>query len=143
MIAPLPNPMPQMPMEIPRLPVDFMNQDHDHAAEQLEAMLAALPTYPAEPATLAEACHAFLSHNREHFAREEAAMQATGFPPYPVHRREHERALDWLAGLAEAIAAGTANPESVTRVVGQEIPAWFIQHIQTMDWATANWIASH
>ncbi|NTV94009.1 MAG: hemerythrin family protein [Thiobacillus sp.] len=120
-----------------------MNDDHDHAAEQLEAMLAALPAYPADGATLAQACRAFLDHNREHFGREEVAMQATGFPPYPVHKNEHERALDWLAGLTAGIAAGSADPAMVVRVIGQEIPAWFIQHIQTMDWATANWIASH
>ncbi|WP_165873553.1 bacteriohemerythrin [Parasulfuritortus cantonensis] len=130
-------------MEIPRVAVEFMNSDHDHAAEQLADMLAALPTYGAAPAALAEACRAFLDHNREHFAREEEAMQATGFPPYPVHKQEHERALAWLADFTAGVAAGSPDADAVNRVVGQEIPAWFIQHIQTMDFVTANWIASH
>lgn len=132
-----------MQMEIPRLPVAFMNEDHDHGADQLAAMLAALPAYTEDRTTLAQACRDFLEHNREHFAREEAAMLASGFPPYPVHRQEHQRALDWLEDLTAGIAAGNADAETVARAVGQDVPAWFIQHIQTMDWVTANWIASH
>lgn len=132
-----------MPLEIPRLPVQFMNDDHDHAAALLAAMQAALPAYAGDRSPLALACRAFLEHNREHFAREEVAMQASGFPPYPVHKNEHDRTLAWLAELTDAIAAGSADPETVIRAVDRDIPAWFIQHIQTMDWATANWIANH
>ncbi|MDD4880811.1 MAG: hemerythrin family protein [Gallionellaceae bacterium] len=132
-----------MHIDIPRLPVDFMNEDHDHAAEQLAAMRAAVPAFADDHATLAQACRAFIDHNREHFAREEEAMQVTGFPPYTVHKGEHDRALAWLDGLADSIASGGADIETVRGVIEHDIPAWFIQHIQTMDWATANWISSH
>lgn len=132
-----------MQLEIPRLPVDFMNADHDHAARQLDALYTALPAYPDDAAALALACRTFAEHSREHFAREEAAMLASGFPPYPVHRQEHERVLAWLAELTEGIATGSADPAAVALAVNHDIPVWLIQHIQTMDWATANWIASH
>ncbi|MFA5081459.1 MAG: hemerythrin family protein [Hydrogenophilaceae bacterium] len=132
-----------MRMEIPRLPVNFMNEDHDHAAEQLETMLATLPVYAENHAMLAQACRAFLDHNREHFAREEEAMRVTGFPPYTVHKGEHDRALAWLDDLTNSIASGGPDSDTVRQVIEHDIPAWFIQHIQTMDWATANWISSH
>ncbi len=132
-----------MDIEIPRLPVGFMNEDHDHAAEQLAAMLAALPGFAHDRAPLARACRAFLDHNREHFAREEEAMQATGFPAYTVHKGEHDRALAWLDDLTNRIASGGSDIDTVREIIENDIPAWFIQHIQTMDWATANWISSH
>lgn len=131
-----------MQIDYPRLPVAFMNDDHDHAAEQIETMLAALSGYPVERQPLVAACRDFLEHNRAHFAREEAAMQASGFPPYPVHRAEHERALAWLEQLVAGLEAGL-DPEAARTAVTRDIPAWLVQHIETMDRVTATWIASH
>lgn len=131
-----------MQINIPQLPVDFMNEDHAHAAAQLEAMLAALPHYDTDRAPLAEACQAFLDHNRAHFAREEAAMQASGFPPYAVHKGEHDRVLGWLEKLAADIESGLPD-EAIRPRVERDLPAWLNQHIMTMDRATAAWIAAH
>lgn len=131
-----------MKIEIPQLPVAFMNEDHQHAAVQLQAMQAALPLYNADRTPLAQACRAFLDHNRAHFAREEAAMQASGFPPYPMHKAEHDRVLGWLEKLATEIEAGLPDA-AVRQAVERDIPTWFDQHILTMDRVTAAWIAVH
>lgn len=130
-----------MPIDVPILPVAFMNDDHVHAAEQLDAMLAALASYAENPGLLARASREFLDHNREHFAREEVAMQAAGFPPYPVHKQEHEQVLAWLENLTNAMEGGI-EPATARRAVEEEIPAWFLRHIQTMDSVTANWLAA-
>lgn len=131
-----------MPIQVPTLPIAFMNDDHVHAAEQLEAMQTALVTYTENPGRLVLACREFLDHNRAHFAREEAAMQAAGFPPYPVHKQEHEQVLAWLENLTGALETGVAL-ETARQAVEQEIPGWFLRHIQTMDSVTANWLAAH
>lgn len=130
-----------MPIEIPQLPVAFMNEDHGHAAVQIETMKTVLSAYHHSREPLAQACRVFLAHSREHFAREEAAMQASGFPPFHIHKGEHDRVLAWLQNLIEGIDAGL-DIAVVTKTVEHEIPAWFVQHIQTMDRATAAWIST-
>lgn len=131
-----------MTLQIPQLPVEFMNRDHAHAAEQLAAMTDALAGYTADPASLAGLCQAFLEHNRAHFAREEAAMQAAGFPPYPVHKAEHDRVLANLEGIVQALARGLPEAEA-GRLVTQALPHWLLQHVETMDRITAHWLAAH
>lgn len=127
---------------LPQLPVSFMNEDHEHARHMLERMMALLSEPGTDAGELGKACRAFLEHNREHFGREEAAMQATGFPPYPVHQSEHTNALSWLERLA--VQAETApESESLRRAILDELPAWYLRHIQTMDAVTANWIDAH
>ena len=131
-----------MPIDIPRLPVAFMNDDHAHAASLIETMKAVSAAYAYNREPLAIACREFIRHNREHFAREEAAMQATGFPPFAVHKAEHDRVLNWLDTLAENIDAGL-DIESISRMIDNDIPTWFIQHVRSMDNATAAWVATH
>ena len=131
-----------MTLQIPQLPVEFMNLDHAHAAEQLEAMTDALAEYAADPARLATLCQAFLDHNRAHFAREEAAMQAAGFPPYPVHKAEHDRVLTDLEDLVQAIAGGLPEADVAQRVK-HDLPHWLLNHVETMDRVTAHWLAAH
>jgi len=131
-----------MDLELPQLPVDFMNADHAHAEALWREMCAALADYPAHCTPLEAACRAFLAHNQAHFAREENAMQQYAFPPYPVHKAEHDRVLALLADLADAVAGGGAE-DSVRRTIEEDIPAWLVQHVQSMDLVTARWIAAH
>jgi hemerythrin len=119
-----------------------MNQDHEHARSLLERMIALVTGPDAGDGELGRTCRAFHEHNREHFGREEAAMQATGFPPFPVHRSEHISALEWLAQLAAQAEADPAS-SSLRQAISEELPAWYMRHIQTMDAVTANWIAAH
>lgn len=129
-------------LALPELPVPFMNDDHAHAVEQWEAMLAALDDYPGNVDRLLTASEAFLRHNREHFQREEAAMRASGFPPYAMHKQEHDRVLAWLEALVASIRDG-ADGALLRDVIQREVGDWLSQHVQTMDQVTARWIASH
>lgn len=129
-----------MQLELPQLPVAFMNADHAHAVEQWQDMRGALDEYPQNPERLLADCEAFLAHNRAHFAREEEAMRASGFPPYPVHKQEHERVLAWLEQLIPRVAARAAKND-IEGEIENAIPEWLLQHVQTMDAVTAGWIA--
>ncbi len=119
-----------------------MNEDHEHARQLLERMMTLVSEPGTDNGELGKTCRAFHEHNREHFGREEAAMQATGFPPFPVHQSEHINALNWLDSLAGQAEADPGS-EALRRAIVEELPAWYLRHIQTMDAVTANWIAAH
>lgn len=130
-----------MSQEIPQLPLAFMNDDHAHGLELIHAMTTTLANYPDDRVPLARSCEDFLNHCREHFEREEDVMRASGFPPYPMHKGEHDQVLAWLEALLTSIAAG-GGAENVRQAVENDIPTWFFQHIQSMDKVTANWVAA-
>ena len=130
-----------MDINLPKLPIAFMNEDHAHAKSLWRSMQAAMADYPAQAAPLAAACHAFLEHNRAHFAREEAIMQEYAFPPYAIHKAEHDRILIRLAEIASLADAG-GSVEELKAAINFEVPNWLVQHVQSMDTVTARWIAS-
>jgi len=131
-----------MELTLPQLPVAFMNEDHAHAEALWREMRAALSETPADMARFVSAFRAFVEHNRAHFAREEDVMKRYAFPPYPVHKAEHDRVLAELADMLAAAEAGK-GPEQFSRAVEQDIPTWLQQHVQSMDLVTARWIAAH
>jgi len=131
-----------MPLDFPVLPIAFMNEDHALAAGQIEAMQAALLLYGSNREPLAEVCREFLQHSREHFAREETIMREADFPPYGIHKSEHDRVLAWLEALSLAIESGS-DVHAVSAAVSHDIPDWFIRHIRSMDSATAAWVVAH
>lgn len=65
-----------------------------------------------------------------HFALEEKDMQSWGYPGYPEHKRDHERLLDELRDLMDAIEG--AMPAD-TEAFGARLNAWFEMHFQTHD----------
>lgn len=129
-------------LTLPELPVSFINEDHAHARELLEVMVSLASDPNAPNIDLGKSCRDFFEHNRVHFGREEAAMQATGFPPYRVHKSEHDNALNWLDDLARQAESGPAS-EALRKTIVVDLPAWYLRHIQTMDTVTANWISAH
>jgi len=133
---------PSANLALPELPVSFMNDDHQVAVLHWREMLVALESLGHGPDRLLAAVDRFLAHNREHFQREETAMLSSGFPPYAMHRQEHERVLGWLSALSDLVREG-ADPARLRTIIERDIPAWLTQHVETMDRATALWIASH
>ena len=125
---------------VPRVDVDFMNRDHDEAAELVNAVDRLLST-GAEPKEIEEALVALLDHTREHFAREEVEMRTVGFPAYPLHKVEHDRILDELDEVAAAFSRNHDVGDLATYARGV-LPGWLLDHISTMDTVTAQYIVS-
>lgn len=107
--------------------VDFMDNDHDVAARQINALAEA-----ALPQRL-ELAREFLDHCRHHFAREEQMMQATGFFAYGCHQGEHERVLAELAAVVAKLETG--DPQDL--YFAKSLPEWLMNHRNTMDFVTA------
>lgn len=129
---------------IPQVAVDFINADHRREGQLVNELAQAIADRRAEKGAaeaIAASWDALLRHTREHFGREEVAMQRSGFPPFAVHKGEHERVL------AEMDAEGRSfrdrgDLERLWRYVTIAVPAWFVEHIDTMDNVTAQFIAS-
>jgi hemerythrin len=129
---------------IPSVALSFMNDDHHLEACLLNELAEALEEHRAGQASVGdvmERYEALLSHTREHFEREEAAMEETGFPPFPMHKAEHDRVLD------DMIAEGhefqhRGDVGRLSRYVTETVPGWLVTHIQSMDLVTSRFVAA-
>ncbi|MCC2112253.1 MAG: hemerythrin domain-containing protein [Hyphomicrobiales bacterium] len=111
----------------------MIDEDHAHFAELL------MRCRTAADAELLALFDEMVGHFEAHFAREEALMQETGFPPMPIHTREHKRVLAWAANISDAAKDG--DIERLRAFLTVDVPRWFADHAASMDTATANWAA--
>lgn len=108
--------------------VGFMDHDHAEAAALINALAGA--GAGERVATL----EAFIGHCREHFAREEAMMERTGFFALHCHRDEHIRVLAEFELVLARLKGGDSQDDYFTRT----LPNWLMNHRNTMDLVTAN-----
>lgn len=129
---------------IPQVPLDFVNHDHREEASLLNGLAEALEALRAGrggPEPVDARFDALHRHTVEHFGREDEAMRRSGFPPYPVHHGEHVRVLEEMAAEGQAFRA-TRDAARLHAYVTQAVPAWFVNHILTMDTMTARFVAA-
>ncbi|MBK8175301.1 MAG: hemerythrin domain-containing protein [Rhodospirillales bacterium] len=113
------------------LGVPVIDEDHRVSVEQMADMAAAADD------GLATLFDAFAQHMREHFAREEAIMDACHFPARDCHAGEHQRVLGILTDLKDSIARGETGPiRAFAETTG---PNWFVNHRNTMDSVTLDY----
>ena len=135
-----------MPVEksaLPLVAVEFMNSDHHEAVDLANVLEAHLDAEDGgvDEAAVEASLRAFLDHTREHFGREEEEMLRTRFPVYSVHKGEHDRVLEDM----EAIYGDWVESKDAQKLlawVRGPLPEWLVEHIQTMDTITAQFIAS-
>ena len=77
---------------------------------------------------------ALIHHTQDHFDRENAWMQASGFAPVNCHSTQHAVVLKVLK---EGLIAGQQGSLNTIRMMAHELGLWFVQHAQTMDAALA------
>jgi len=132
------------PDRIPQVAVTFMNEDHREEAMRLNDLADAVKGHRAGKVPVETVLHRFealFQHTQEHFAREEAAMREAGFPPFPVHKAEHDRVVEEMES-EETHFRETGDTARLWQYVSQAIPAWFVSHIESMDQVTAGFIAA-
>lgn len=76
-----------------------------------------------------------LEHTENHFAAENASMQASGFPAIHEHMEEHWRVLGEMSRIANRVAGGSLLLGRA--YVRDSLPEWFRLHLLTMDSALA------
>ncbi|MEA3523697.1 MAG: hemerythrin family protein [Campylobacterota bacterium] len=80
-------------------------------------------------------------HTIEHFAGEEKMMLEKEFPPYSMHKSEHENAL---AQMRHEIALWEQNHDfnRIGHYANVTLPQWLIQHVSTLDTVTAQFLVT-
>jgi hemerythrin-like metal-binding protein len=107
----------------------------DQLHAECDACLAALER--ASPAEQADALALLFSHLLDHFGAEEALMQASEYPRFDCHKREHDAVLRVVARVRPLCEAGDHD---IPVRLATEFPQWFGVHANTMDVALAAWL---
>lgn len=83
----------------------------------------------------------WFNHTVNHFKKEEEQMIEKGFPPYPMHKNEHENALNIMNKIFK-IWEEAEDINTLKNYIKNELPNWLINHIKTMDTVTAMFFKS-
>ena len=75
-------------------------------------------------------------HTIAHFSGEEEMMREKMFPPYPVHKGEHDRALNELKQVSQQFNENR-DLGFVKSYVDATLVPWLLNHIETLDTVTA------
>ncbi len=126
-------------LEYPHVALDFMNRDHAEFAA-LRGRLLDLLSAPSPAAEVDGLLDELLSHTRHHFAEEERLMRETGFPPYAMHKGEHDRVLADMAVRIERWKQG-GDAAELREWLDRAVGDWFVNHVNSMDFVTAGFIA--
>lgn len=131
--------------EFPKVESDFMNHDHKECIELIQGLLSQCDKHTenaVDDDALLDGVQELKQHLVEHFQREEEAMQATQFPPYYVHKTEHDSVLQELDMVLKRWQADK-NTETLKRYVERNMQNWLETHALTMDTVTAAHIAKN
>ena len=126
---------------IPRVDLDFMNNTHFEEIEMVKELGKLVDSFivndnQKNQNVLTQKLNAWLDHTTAHFERENNLMQETGFPAYSIHKDEHNTALNQMKNVINAWIK-KQNIELVEDYIFSLWPAWFDQHVNTMDMMTA------
>lgn len=130
--------------EFPKVDVAFMNDDHQECLQMLDELEVVLKR-EVDDQLIAEINRKLTElehHLKAHFAREEQAMEESGFPPYYVHKTEHESVLQqWQ----QAVSSWHKNQDlnALQRFICVSFVNWLETHAITMDTVTAQHVARH
>lgn len=127
--------------KIPQVAMEFMNDVHTEDVDIINNLYDLIVKYSEdkseENASSIDAHYEnWYEHTLNHFEGEEIKMLELNFPPYSMHKSEHEKALAQM----EAIYRAWKEERDITileQYISKEIPIWLTNHIQTMDTVTA------
>ncbi len=134
------------PKELPELPLSFMNEGHAREIAQLNDLEEDLAAHARGAPGGLDGVLAKLAllavSTREHFLREETAMREGRFAAYAAHKAEHDRVLADMDREARLFRT-TGDAERLASYLFEVLPTWYRTHVQTMDVATARYLADH
>jgi len=107
----------------------FQDDDHEEAVAVMNALHACSES---ELPVLFKKLH---DHTKAHLAREDELMDRIGFFATAMHKAEHARVLAEMQVFQDKLDAGEIA--AVRTYVEETVPEWFINHLESMDTATA------
>jgi len=120
--------------QLPMVAMPSMNDTHLEDILIINRLLAAISAQNSDE--VAAIFDELVAHTIGHFSGEEEMMREKMFPPYPVHKGEHDRALDELKLVAQKFHETKDLTFAQNYIEGTLIP-WLINHIETLDTVTA------
>lgn len=109
------------------LGVPEIDYEHRRLVALINALHETFRRSRADAADFIGELHARIS---AHFALEERVMRESGFERYRRHKEDHERLLEELRELMDALDAGAPFDETA---LGRRLHDWFTEHFQTED----------
>lgn len=130
--------------DLPLVDMEFMNDVHFEDVDIINEIFELILAYGKEVSDttktqLNQKYHEWISHTQDHFKGEEVLMVEKGFPPYTMHKSEHDRAL---AQMEQVFNEWQSSGDiSVLKIYFIEyLPQWLVHHINTMDTVTARFL---
>jgi hemerythrin len=130
--------------DLPQVSEPFMNTVHNEDVDLINTLYDTLQHHKSATATTAEVITAFeqwITHTVAHFKGEEDKMLQLSFPPYPVHKAEHDRCLETMRAVLTRFKHD-GNSQACTQYLEFEVVPWLIQHINTMDTVTSQFFTT-
>ncbi|MBI5005680.1 MAG: hemerythrin family protein [Nitrosomonadales bacterium] len=125
-------------LDYPQVALDFMNRDHAEFVGLRAQLLELIATAPPD-ARVDKLLDELLEHTRHHFAAEERLMQEVGFPPYAMHKGDHDSVLANMTAKVERWRQGH-DAALLREWLERDVGDWFVNHVSTMDFVTAGFI---
>ncbi len=122
----------------------FLQLEHDEILRRLKDLETLITRQEAGKSMALKISHdieGMLDHTRAHFLREEENMQRYQYLPRKAHREEHDKFLTEM-NAAHDQWKNTQNISALKLYFLVQVPAWFMQHLNSMDLVTARFLAS-
>lgn len=126
---------------IPQVEMEFMNDVHEEDVNIINDLYDAVLAYEQNPSesneqNITKKYQEWFDHTVEHFKGEEEKMIELKFPPYPMHKGEHDSALQTMDKVYREWCS-SKEIEPLKLYFKDHLPQWLTHHIQTMDTVTA------
>jgi hemerythrin len=125
--------------EIPVVALDEMNDVHFEEVEiinQLDEIINADMNPDEKNELINNKLQELQTHTVTHFANEERLMRLHGFPPYPIHKYNHDQLLSELAMIVRNWEADK-DIQALRKYLKAGLKEWLANHIATLDTVTA------
>lgn len=131
--------------KFPKVDMENMNDVHEDDIKIINELNDLIEEYIANESNelfskLDEKYEEWLNHTIEHFSGEEKMMIEKKFPPYAVHKQEHDNVLNAMKNVQEDLRK-TKSAAGVKNFVQNGLVRWLVNHVQTMDTVTARFLS--
>jgi len=126
---------------LPLVAEDFMNDVHFEDVDIINELHEKAINYrdnktDENKESLIASYEKWFEHTVNHFKGEEDKMLELRFPPYMMHKGEHDRCLEHMEQVLRSFKE-TDDIDALVRYLEVDLTQWLVNHIQTMDTVTA------
>jgi len=133
--------------DLPMVSVGFMNTIHDEDRKIINTIFEQILKYEESSSQTNKIkinvlFQKWFNHTVKHFSSEEKKMKEKNFPSYDEHKKEHLRALAEM----HTIFSDWQEKYDITILktyFTDVLPAWIVEHIETMDVEAAQFFNEH